>query len=577
MYAAGTNRNEAVGGVSFAAWIRSRFSDQLHAELTRRAALRNIELSKAVLTEVIVTGTERDIVYANVYFDCTVKESDCQSKSPYVVDCYLDMRDGFSQLRIRCISPNWPTYQAKKAIPDTLIPDLPKAQLEATATKILRELYPAALRNAIPVPASAIARKLGLSVQYACIDTDGEVLGKIFFEDSTTAVQDSPGGMNRILNVARGTILVNHRLDSRYDSRIYNNTIVHECVHWMLHRQAYQLQKANDPQLTSIACRRSSALGRSREWTPQERMEWQANALAPRILMPEWSTRMLTDQWIRRMEKLSPKYRMDRIVEKLSCHFEVSRSLARIRLIELGYPDAELGYTAPTQFEISYPDATREFAQNPRFRDSLATGAYTYVDQRFCLRNNRYINRAEDGILHLTEYAKEHPAECCIGFDVQKRARWANDGMLRDRGKSAQFAEAASEEQRFTKTVQEVSRVMKSLPVTFGPTLEAHMKRKGVTQEQLAESSLLAARTIRSYQSTEAPSIGLPRVVALCIGLKLHPVFCFDLVRKAGYRFNLTEEHIAYQMLLGSMTHSPIYECNEFLRAAGIQPLGKEE
>ncbi|MPM80334.1 hypothetical protein SDC9_127381 [bioreactor metagenome] len=103
------------------------------------------------------------------------------------------------------------------------------------------------------------------------------------------------------------------------------------------------------------------------------------------------------------------------------------------------------------------------------------------------------------------------------------------------------------------------------------------MQRKGVTQEQLAESSLLATRTIRSYQSMEAPSIGLPRVIALCIGLKLHPILCFDLVRKAGYRFNLTEEHVAYQMLLGSMTQSPIYECNEYLRAAGIQPLGKEE
>ena len=231
MNAACTNRNKAVGGVSFAAWIRSRFSDQLYTELVRRIALRNIELSRAVLTDVVVTGTERDIVYANVYFDCTIKELGSQSKKPYVVDCYLDMRDYFSQLWIRCISPNWPTYQAQKAIPDTLIPDLPKAQLEATATKILRELYPAALRNAIPVPASGIARKLGLSAQYACIDSDGEVLGKIFFEDSTTVVQDSPDGMNRILNVARGTILVNHRPDSRYDSRIYNNTIVHECVH----------------------------------------------------------------------------------------------------------------------------------------------------------------------------------------------------------------------------------------------------------------------------------------------------------------------------------------------------------
>ena len=71
-----TNRNEAVGGASFAAGIRKRFSDQLYAELARRTALRNIELSRAVLTDVVVTGTERDIVYANVYFDCTIKESD---------------------------------------------------------------------------------------------------------------------------------------------------------------------------------------------------------------------------------------------------------------------------------------------------------------------------------------------------------------------------------------------------------------------------------------------------------------------------------------------------------------------
>lgn len=576
MNAACTNRSEAVGGVSFAAWIRSRFSDQLYAELARRIALRNIELSKAVLTEVIVTGTEGDIVYANVYFDCTIKESGCQSKKPYVVDCYLDTEDAFSQLRIRCICPSWPTYQAEKAIPDTLIPDLPKAQLEATATKTLRELYPAALRNAIPVPASAIARKLGLSVQFACIDTDGEVLGKIFFEDSTTAVQDVPGGMNRILNVARGTILVNHRPDGRYDPRVYNNTIVHECVHWMLHRQAYQLQKANDPQLTSIACRRSSALGRSREWTPQERMEWQANALAPRILMPEWSTRMLTDQWLRRMEKLDPKYRMDRIVEKLSCHYEVSRSLARIRLIELGYPDAELGYTAPTQFEISYSDATQEFSRNPKFRDALTTGAYSYVDQRFCLRNNRYINRAEDGTLHLTAYAIAHPAECCIGFDVQRRARWANDGMLRDRGKVPQFAEAATEVQQLVKTSQDVSRVLQSLPQSFGGTLEAHMRRKGVTQEQLAESALMTDRRIRTY-CIDDQMVALPRVVALCVGLKLHPIFAFDLVKKAGYQFNQTSDHVAYQMILLSMTQHSIYECNEYLNILGLKPIGKEE
>lgn len=577
MNAVCTNKSEAIGCASFEALIRRKFSDQLHAELVRHAALRKTELKSAVLTDAIVTGIDKDLVYANVYFDCTVKESEHQIKKPYVVDCYLDTRNGFSQMRVRCTSPGWPTYQEAKAVPDTLIPDLPKAQLEAVATKILKELYPSALRSAIAVPASGIARKLGLSVQYACIDTDGEVLGKIFFEDSTTAVRDALSGMNRILSVGRGTILVNERPNGRYDTRVYNNTIVHECMHWLLHRQAYQLQKANDPQLTSIACRRSSALGRSREWTQQERMEWQANALAPRILMPEWSTRMLTDQWLRRMEKLDPKYRMDRIVGKLSCHYEVSRSLARIRLIELGYQDAELGYTAPTQYEISYTDATQEFAQNQQFRDVLATGAYAYVDQRFCLRNSRYISRAEDGVLHLTEYAKARPTECCIGFGVQRRARWANDGMFRDRRKFAQFAEAATEVQHLAKTTQDVSRVLQSLPHSFGATLEAHMQRKGVTQEQLAESSLLAVRSIRTYRGTEYPYITLPRVIALCIGLKLHPILANDLIKKAGYCLTMSEEHVAYQILLVSMTHGSIYECNEYLRAVGLPSLGKEE
>ena len=572
-----TNKSEAIGGASFEALIRRRFSDQLHVEIARHAALRKTELISAVMKDVIVTGIDKDLVYANVYFDCTVNGSEHQNKKPYVVDCYLDTRVGFSQIWIRCISPDWPTFQAAKAVPDTLIPDLPKAQLEGVATKILKELYPSALRNAIAVPASVIAHKLGLSVQYACIDADGEVLGKIFFEDSTTAVQDVPGGMNRILSVGRGTILVNQHPEGRYDTRVYNNTIVHECVHWMLHRQAYQLQKANDPQLTSIACRRSSPLKRSREWTPQERMEWQANALAPRILMPEWSTRMLTDQWLRRMEKLDPKYRMDRIVEKLSCHYEVSRSLARIRLIELGYPDAELGFTAPTQYEISYTDATQEFAQNQQFRDVLATGTYAYVDNRFCLRKSRYINRAEDGVLHLTEYAKAHPAECCIGFEVQRRARWANDGMFRERRKTVLFAEAATEVQHLAKTTQDVSRVLQSLPFSFGATLEAHMQRKGVTQEQLAESSLLAVRSIRTYRGTEYPYISLPRVIALCIGLKLHPVLANDLIKKAGCCFTMSEEHVAYQILLASMTHGSIYECNEYLRAVGLPSLGKEE
>ncbi len=569
--------SEAARALSFAAMVRDRFSDELHAEIHRYAKLQNIELQSVTLTEVIVTALEREAVYANVMFSCTTGEQERVIHASYVIDCFFSTSDNFSQVHIRCTTPSWPNRAEEAVLPDTLVPHIPKDQMETVAKSILKELYPTALRNAIPVSAMSIALRLGLRVEYACVDQRDETLGMIFFEDSTIAVYDTIEEMSRILNVKRGTILINRRPDGKIDSRVTNNTILHECIHWILHKPAYLLHKANDPRLNAFACRRSSSVQRNETWTAYDWMEWQANSLAPRLLMPEWSTRMQVDQMLRRMETVPPKLRMDRIVEKLSTYYEVSRSLARIRLIELGYKDAELGYTSPVHYEIEFQDAVREYSQNEAIRKTLNSGAYAYVDQRFCVRDKRYIERAEDGVLHLTDYAKAHEAECCLAFDYRRHAGWIPGGMLRDRKQIPQFVESAFTPHQFTQTVQGVTSALKNLPLTFGETLAAHMQRKSMTQEQLAEYSLTAIRTIRSYCSTETPSIGLPRVVAVCIGLKLHPLFCFDLVRKAGYQFCLTEEHVAYQILLGSMTHSSIYECNEFLRDAGIQPLGKEE
>lgn len=147
---------------------------------------------------------------------------------------------------------------------------------------------------------------------------------------------------------------------------------------------------------------------------------------------------------------------------------------------------------------------------------------------------------------------------------------------MRDRKQTAKYVEAAIDIQRLTKTTQNVSHVLNGLPGSFGATLEAHMQRRGMTQEQLAEGSLITDRRIRTYCMNDQ-MVPLQRVVALCIGLKLHPILSLDLVKKAGYLFNQTPEHVAYQMILLSMTHNSIYECNEYLKTLGLKPIGKEE
>ena len=127
------------------------------------------------------------------------------------------------------------------------------------------------------------------------------------------------------------------------------------------------------------------------------------------------------------------------------------------------------------------------------------------------------------------------------------------------------------------KSSRNVTTILQGLPASFSRTLSAHMTRKGVTCERLAEACLLSRNSIFRFKKDAYPRISLPNVICLCIGLKLHPLLSMDMVRKAGYTFNGSSEHTAYQMLLMTMTNSSLYECNDFLCQMGMHPLGRYE
>lgn len=46
------------------------------------------------------------------------------------------------------------------------------------------------------------------------------------------------------------------------------------------------------------------------------------------------------------------------------------------------------------------------------------TGAYQYVDAHFVLNPPRYLEQRADGLVYLTDYARNHIDECCISFDM---------------------------------------------------------------------------------------------------------------------------------------------------------------
>ena len=127
------------------------------------------------------------------------------------------------------------------------------------------------------------------------------------------------------------------------------------------------------------------------------------------------------------------------------------------------------------------------------------------------------------------------------------------------------------------KKTRAISSIMQELPLSFSDTLIAHMKRKGITSERLAEACHVSSNSISRLRREAYPNTSLSNVVSLCVGLNLHPLMAKDLIQKAGYSFNGSLEHVAYQMILFSMTNSSLEECNDYLKSVGVKQLGTEE
>lgn len=121
------------------------------------------------------------------------------------------------------------------------------------------------------------------------------IFGRTYFNSATVDIYKDRNSEEIIsVEIDEGTILVSP--DSFFMRNIgcTNNTIIHECVHWDKHYKFFELQKLINPELTSISCKvveqykkGKDDLSNELEW-----MEWQASAIAPKILIPACTGRM---------------------------------------------------------------------------------------------------------------------------------------------------------------------------------------------------------------------------------------------------------------------------------------------
>lgn len=450
------------------------------------------------------------------------------------------------------------------------------------------------------------------------------IFGKTYFAESTVDIFNEEYEVVK-QTVEPGTILLNPNIFFMRNIGSRNNTVVHECVHWDRHDKFFEMQKLLNSDLTSLTCGiteqrglKNNGIEGALQW-----MEWQANALTPRILLPANTTRKKLKEILLRLHiensERSDSDIMEEAIEELADFFAVSKFAAKLRAIELGFSQAQgvwnyLNGTYLPSFSfkatalnkdesyiIDIRNACYEANFDISFKANLEKGDFIYVDYMYCINDEKYLEKSADGKCTLTSYARQHVDECCIKFKqkfkiakTQGDAYYTQCSLCRDIDASSycectyiedednqDVVQRAIELKKLKKEGERITGILRSLPMSFSGTLDAHMKRlkkedgTKMTNLELALRTGLSDRYIQDLRKEEK-NVSYETVCAICIGLHLHPKFSNDLIKKSRNDYPLKEEGYFGQFLIEHHYMETLDLCNEKLREMGYKTWGKD-
>lgn len=497
-------------------------------------------------------------------------------------------------------------FKAPEKASNNFVPKIYKEDLDDEATRFLEQYCPEALTTPMAIPINQIVRDgMGLTVVTGHrLTNDFSLFGQICFSGGPVKLYDLIDDTYSEKEVERGTILIDENTFWERNLGCVNNTLAHEAFHWHRHR-VYAAVRSMLRNEKVVACRcpvNSATETRADKWTDEERMEWQANNVAPRILMPR-ETVLIKIQQLYDIYGYCPDGPikteiLERVIDELAQFYNVSKQAAKIRMTELGFSEAKEIYNysnnqQPYFSHIIPRDAFYEYCDNEEFRVVLNTGLFCYVDGYLIINDPLYVARENNNVCSLSDYAWNNLAECVLQF-TYRQVNIGNHGVFHTdtfhRTNKNAFeklphydaernisvidnAEALSRKQ--AEFADKFSEYQKNFQ-TFGEKATAIMKRKHWNSTIFKERTLLDdmaySRIINSNDSL--PS--LRTVMAVCIGLGLDIQLATSLLASAGYSLGTSREHQLYHFLLTAFEGKSIDECNVFLESMDVKPLGTQ-
>lgn len=535
----------------------------------------------------------------------------------FCVSCSATLRNGLNNFRINYISGySFDRFKAEDALTKYLVPYVYAKDLDKHAEKFLQKYCPQALEKPIPLPIDEIITKMGLKVFYAPL-SDG-VFGQTYFNASTVDIYTSLESREvQSMEIQAGTILVNPDVVFMRNIGSRNNTIIHECVHWDKHSKFFELQKLLNSEHQAISCavvedyrKNSNQMEDELSW-----MEWQANAIAPRILIPEKTGKAKLSSILTKLRRgfgkgLREGYIMELAISEFADFFRVSTTAAKIRAFDLGFEQAAgvfnfvdgvhyppFSFTKGSlkrgqTFVIDRNNAIFESYFNTDLIKEIRAGHFIHAGGMVVINDPKYVQKDNGNEATLTDYALAHVDECCLVFDRNTRVSTRYDDsfyricfLCRDadskcfveakfnpkEGKNEDVVKRAREMATIAVEAKRVADILAEVPSSFCAALDFHINRRGYTNEKMEERTGISSRMIQDYRHKRDTKPTLQSVLALCVGLNLQPAFSYDLISKAGLNIMIpTEEYLVYRYLIDNHHMENIYMWNEKLHDAGI-------
>lgn len=496
---------------------------------------------------------------------------------------------------LRAEEYNKAIYNRDTSLSQNLVSYMYEEDVERHAEDFLKRNFPKALLQPMALPVEEIAKSMGMEMYYAPLGD--KIFGKTYFGEETVTVYESILEREKHEITTRpGTMLINPNVFFMYNIGTANNTIIHECVHWDRHRRAFELQRLLECGSSHISCEIVETYDGILEDSPALKwMEWQANQLAPRILMPANMTKRIYVDFLMAVHQSNPLRRyaenVQEAVGRTSYFFGVSLIVAKLRLMELGceevlgtfvYCDGEQmppfafkkkKISRNQSFVIDEQNLTIQMIIHPELGKLFANQVLIYANHMLCFNDPKYAVQSETGRYELTEYALEHVDECCFIFDRKFSAsdKYSDTFYRRcflcremDAAKyiPAEYNPDHEINQSKTEMQAQIDEIMYRVNAEakdmqekmlggFGGGLKYYMDYYGVTLEELEGRCGVSTVSISRYRNGTDTSIEKGTALALCKGMYMTPDHAIHLLSLAGVNMtNPTPSNIFVRILI---------------------------